>query len=235
MVKEKRMLFCAVIMARKDFSMGEEENSNMGYGHQVFWFLGMASCIAVIIAVIPLSDLNSMTRWQICYVAMSIPFIWFLFLAKARLLRIALIVLDIGLVSIAGIYLFLNSYTQSILNKQQKANLNVGEKYRDSINKVLEEGNELIKIRKYDGAHKFNRDLYPEVKEWRNSISKKLPWAYAKYFLTEEATNAFYSKHVRTKTFDPAAERDKRGNLFNTTFESLIFIRDHPLCFTEDI
>ena len=95
------------------------------------------------------------------------------------------------------------------------------------ISSILAEGNKYKLKEKRDGAGRLNRDLYPELKRWRNSISKRLPSNLAIYFKTEEKTGEFYNRKVKTLTFDPCVQED--GNLYCTTFKSLEFILNQNL------
>ena len=190
--------------------------------------------------LVGLNEFDTSIRWWIVYTILCLPFFYFIYSGKNRLLKIASTSFISGIMVLIFIFAGLrwaeNLIEISALKSQQKEYVEENKAIKKIIYPILIEGNELKKVKIYDGNHSnnaplghLNRSSYPKLTIWRDGISKKLPHFLGKYFLTEADTNIFYNKYVKKKNFDPAGKEELVGNLFNTTFESLKFLMDTPL------
>ncbi len=98
--------------------------------------------------------------------------------------------------------------------------------YRDQLTLLYNEGTALktVPVRR-DGGGGVNVDLYPELKKWRKDLPDRVPKIYKYIFETEDDSNKFFLK-LSVKGFIPA-NNGEEGDLYQSTFASLEYLRDH--------
>jgi hypothetical protein len=222
--------------------MAKKKKSEMEYSHQVFWGVVVINLITGTYASIP-SDIDTIVRVLIFYINLLVVALTGLFIFRKTTKNIFIV---FNIILILTGWFVLKPYNDSSLIKNEAktsgfANPQIETEYRKQIDLVLQAGNALTRRKMYDGntsngatlGH-LNRSFYPKLTDWRNSVAENIPEVYSIYFYTEEDTNNFYQRYVKKNNYDPAGYKEKYiGNLYNTTFESLKFLRDNPLFYVK--
>ena len=230
-------------MAKKE-SLKSSVGPDMPYSHQIYWYVVVILGVSGVSALIP-PDIDTIIRVDIAYfyflgIGLSGLFV-FRNLIRAKsffiIFNFALIFLGVFFLKPYNDKSLIHSAKSDLTESQNEILSQIASNYRHQVDEVLEEGTELKRPKHYDGNYSYgavsghlNRSGYPKLANWRNSLAEKIPKVYSIYFDEEKNTDEFYRKYVMRKNYDPAGHEEKYiGNLFNTTFESLKFLRDNPL------